>query len=109
MIRVGVDTIVAWRDSGIVVVTYTAGMHGRMLRSVGFRDVSGRRVTIRCSPVPPSALLPFLSQNGNLKSKFRVYIIYIYYSFISTTTSQSCMPYIPGFIIHTYSSIQLYT
>ena len=43
--QVGVDTMVAWRDSGIVVVTYTAGMLARMLRSVGFRDVSGRRVS----------------------------------------------------------------
>ncbi len=31
MILIGVDTMVAWRDSGIVVVSYTAHMHARML------------------------------------------------------------------------------
>ena len=47
VIFVGVATMVAWRDSGIVVVTYTARMHARMLRSVGCREVSGRRVSSR--------------------------------------------------------------
>ena len=48
VIFVGVATMVAWRDSGIVVVTYTTTrMHTRMLRSVGCRDVSGRRVSSR--------------------------------------------------------------
>ena len=47
MILIGVDRMVAWRGSGTVVVTYTARMHARMLRSVGCRDVSGRRVSGR--------------------------------------------------------------
>ncbi len=47
MILIGVDTMVAWRDSGIVVETYTARMHARMLRSVGCGDVAGRRVSGR--------------------------------------------------------------
>lgn len=34
MILVAVDTMVAWRDSGIVVVTYTARIHARMLVTV---------------------------------------------------------------------------
>ena len=42
VIFVGVDTMVAWRDSQIVVVTYTARMHARMRRRDV--DVSGRRL-----------------------------------------------------------------
>ena len=35
-ICVGVITMVAWRDSQIVVVTYTACMHARMRRTYHF-------------------------------------------------------------------------
>ena len=45
VIFVGVDTMVAWRDSQIVVVTYTARMHARMRRRDV--DVSGRRLSSR--------------------------------------------------------------
>ena len=72
--------MVAWSDLGIVVVTYTARMHARMLGSVGCRDVSGRRVSIRCSPVLPqpcSLSCPRMAISNSVQGVYNIYV-YIY-------------------------------